>query len=84
MKKLPAIMLKEEMKWKLSLPHLQDSLKVINNGFYSFFISYFVLELFRLVWYVNDINYDVELCIDHCKLLGNHVYHVSLVGLVSF
>ena len=43
---------KEEMKWKLSLLHLQDSLKVINND-YSIFISYFVLEILTFVCYVN-------------------------------
>ena len=30
---------KKEMKWKLSLLHLQDLLKVIKNVFYSFSIS---------------------------------------------
>ena len=45
---------KGELKWKLSLLHLQDLLKVIKNVFYSFSISHFVLELFRFVWYVNE------------------------------
>ena len=54
--------------------HVEDLLKVVNNCFYSFSISYFVLELFRFVWYVNEINYDVKLCTDHCRLLENHVY----------
>ena len=56
---------------KLNFLHLQDLLKVINNVFYSFSKSHFVLELFRFVWYLNEINYDVKLCTDYCKLLEN-------------
>ena len=59
---------------KIKLLHLHDILKVINNGSYSFSISHFVLKLFRFVWYVNEINYDVKLCTDYCKLLENRVY----------
>ena len=40
---------KEEIKLKLSFLYLQDLLKVIYNGRYSFSISHFVLELFRFV-----------------------------------
>ena len=64
---------KEEMKWKLSLLHLQDLLKVIKNVFYSFSISHFVLELFRFVWNVNETTCDVKLCTDHIKLLESRV-----------
>ena len=65
---------KEEMKWKLSLLHLQDLLKVIKNVFYSFSISHFVLELFKFVWNVNETTSDVKLCTDHLKLLENHAH----------
>ena len=57
------------MKWKLSFLHLQDLLKVINNVFYHFSISHLVLKLFKFVWYVNDINYDVKLCTDNKRNL---------------
>ena len=66
--------LKEEMKWKLSLLHLQDLLKVIKNVFYSFSISHFVLELFRFVWNANETTSDIKLCTDHLKLLENHAH----------
>ena len=51
---------KMEMKWKLSLLHLQDRLKVRNNYFYSFSISHFVssyLDLFD----VNEIKYVIQM-----------------------
>ena len=59
--------LKEEMKWKLSLLHLQDLLKVIKNVFYSFSMSHFQClqffnELFKFVWNVNETTSDVKLC----------------------
>ena len=78
---------KEEMKWKLSFLYLQDFLKVTDNEFYSFSISHFVLELFKFVWYVNEINYDVKSCTDYCKLLEYHVYlqdYWTKVGFVWF
>ena len=54
-----------EMKIKFSSsPRSPES-----DSFYSFSTS-----LFRFVWYVNEVNYDVKLCSDHCKLLENHVY----------
>ena len=65
---------KEEIKWKLSLLHLQDLLKVIKNVFYSFSISHFVLELSKFVWNVNEITSDVKLCTDNLKLLENHTH----------
>ena len=70
----------------VSFLHLQDLLKVIYNGFYSFSISHFVLKLFRFVWYVNEINYDVKWCTDYCKLL-KYVYlqdYWAKVGFVWF
>ena len=70
---------KEEMKWKLSFLYLQDFLKVTDNEFYSFSISHFVLELFKFVWYVNEINYDVKSCTDYCKLLENQCISSGLL-----
>ena len=65
--------------------HLQDLMKVINNGFYSFSISRFVLELFRFVWYVNEINYDVKSHTDCCKLLEYmYIFRIIERKLVLF
>ena len=71
---LKRMKIKKFMKWKLSLLHLQDLLKVIKNVFYSFSISHFVLELFKFVWNVNETTSDVKLCTDHLKLLENHAH----------
>ena len=73
---------RQEIKRKLSFPDLQDLLKVINNGFYSFSISHrFVLELFRFVWYVNnEINYDVKLQTnnDDFPITYNDLYELQI------
>ena len=71
---------KEEMKWKLSLLHLQDLIKVIKNVFYSFWISHFVLELFKFVWNVNEITSDVKLCTDHLELLLKSCTSLRLIN----
>ena len=50
----------------VSFLHLQNLSKLKYNGFYSFSISHFVLELFRFVWYVDEINHDVKSYTDYC------------------
>ena len=51
--------------------HMKERLKLFRVTLYNFSISYFVLEILRFVWYVNDPNYDITL---HNELLKTLVY----------
>ena len=41
--------------------YLKELLKLFRLTIYNFSISYFVLEILRFIWYVNDHNYDITL-----------------------
>ena len=54
--------------------YLQDLLKVIMAFTVFPYLTSFSICLDLFDMYMHDINYDVKLCTDHCKLLENHVF----------
>ena len=62
--------IKMPMKRKLSFSYLNELLKLLGLLIWSSFIFHIVPEIFRLMWYANDLTCNFK----RYTLLGNRIY----------